>query len=186
MNFTKFKTEFELKMIGLKYSDSTVRVYLVKIIDGMANLKHRLILSLLYGCGLRLGEVINLRLTDIDRKRMAINIKAAKGKKDRVVMLSPKLLGLAEIYYRAYRPAVWLLNGQDGGQYSRRSVQNVVKAAAKCNPHLLRHCFATHLVEAGTDLVHVKNLLGHSNIKTTMVYTHVSNRHLSNIKSPLG
>jgi integrase/recombinase XerD len=160
------------------------------------NLKHKVILSLLYSCGFRVSELINLKWCDIDRSRMVINIKQGKGKKDRQVMLSPDLLPLLERYWREYKPKEYVLNGQFPEvelHYSERSVGNVIKQlAAKAGldnkrvyTHLIRHCFATHLLESGTDLGLIQKLLGHSNLKTTMIYTHISNNLISKIQSPL-
>lgn len=160
------------------------------------NLKHKVILSLLYSCGLRVSELINLKWDHIDRSRMVINIHQGKGKKDRQVMLSPDLLPLLECYWKEYRSKEYVLNGQFPEtelRYSDRSVGNVVKQlAAKAGldskrvyTHLIRHCFATHLVEAGTDLGLIQKLLGHANLKTTMIYTHISNNLISKIPSPL-
>lgn len=157
------------------------------------NLKHRVILALLYSCGLRVSELINLKWEHIDRNRMIINIIQAKGKKDRQVMLDAGLIPLLEKYYREYKSKVYVLNGwKDELQYSEKSVGEVVKQlAAKAGikkrvwTHLLRHCSFTHLLEQGTDLGLIQKLAGHSNIKTTQIYTHISHNLISKIKSPL-
>ena len=156
------------------------------------NLKHKIIIMLCYSAGLRLSELVNLQLTDIDSKRMQLSIKAAKGKKDRYVVLAEKLLPLLRTYYTEYKPKEYLLEGTNGEQYSSRSIQSVVKDALQkagihknASVHTLRHSFATHLLENGTDLRYIQALLGHSSSKTTEIYTHVTSKALSGLKSPL-
>lgn len=163
-----------------------------KMFSVCENLKHRVILGLLYSCGLRVSELINLKWQHIDRSRMIINILNAKGGKDRQTMLDATIIPLLEKYYREYKPKEYVLNGQFGLQYSERSVGQVVKQLAKSAginkrvyTHLIRHCNATHLLEGGTDLGLIQKLLGYSNIKTTMIYSHISHNHISRIKSPL-
>ncbi len=161
------------------------------IISKTENLKHKAILSLIYSAGLRLSEIINLQKSDIDSERMLIIVRQGKGKKDRQVMLSPKVLNLLREYYKIYKPLKWLFEGLDKNQYSPRSVQKIFKnalTASKINKnasvHTLRHSFATHLLEQGTDIRIIQELLGHSSIKTTQIYTHISSTHIKNIKSP--
>ncbi|CAB4127145.1 XerD Site-specific recombinase XerD [uncultured Caudovirales phage] len=159
------------------------------------NLKHKVILALLYSCGLRVSELINLKWTHIDRSRMIINIIQAKGNKDRQVMLTPELLPLLEKYWHEYKPKEYILNGQFPEkqlQYTDRSVGEVVKQiAAKAGinkrvyTHLMRHNCFTHMVENGTDINLIQKLAGHSSVKTTMIYTHISHNHISKIQSPL-
>ena len=157
------------------------------------NLKHKVILALLYSCGLRVRELINLKWEHIDRSRMVINIIQAKGNKDRQVMLDENLIPLLEKYYRQYQSRVYVLNGwKDELQYSERSVGQVVKQlAAKAGlkktvwTHLLRHCTFTHMVENGTDINLIQKLAGHSSVKTTAIYTHISHNLISKIKSPI-
>lgn len=156
------------------------------------NLKHKTMLLLGYAAGLRVSEVVNLRIKDIDSQRMVINIKAAKGKKDRCVMLSEVLLETFRDYCKAYRPKEWLFEGQSYDCYSTRSVQKVFNRAKThagilkdVSFHALRHSFATHLHEAGTDIRIIQELLGHNSSKTTERYTHVSNRTIQRVKSPL-
>lgn len=156
------------------------------------NKKHKVILGLLYSAGLRVSELINLKWTHIDRSRMVINILAAKGKKDRQVMLAPQLIPLLEDYYREYRPNTYVLNGQFEPQYSERSVGQVVKQLAfKAGikkdvwTHLIRHCSFTHMVEAGTDINLIQRLAGHNSPKTTAIYTHISDKLISRIQSPI-
>ena len=163
-----------------------------KLFAQVDNLKHLLMLKLCYGMGLRVSEIVNLKITDIDSGRMLVHIEAAKGKKDRYVTLPSSILDDLRDYYRSYRPKVYLFEGQYGGQYAIRSIQSVFKNAmqkAKINKsvgiHGLRHSYATHLLEYGTDMVFIQKLLGHKDIKTTEIYAKVSNRQLSKIKSPL-
>lgn len=163
------------------------QAFVIKKIEAVQNIKHKCILSLAYGCGLRLSELINLQITDIDSKRMVVIIKQSKGKKDRQTMLPAPLLANLRTYYAAYKPKQFLFEGQFGGQYTKRSVQSIVKQylGTQYHTHMLRHSFATHLHEAGIDIKDIKELLGHQNIKTTEIYTHVSTKHISKIKSPL-
>lgn len=164
-----------------------------KMFSVCENLKHKVILSLLYSAGLRVSELINLKWEDIDRSRMIINIIQAKGKKDRQVMLDKNLIPLLEKYWNEYRSKIYVLNGwKDELQYSQRSVGQVVKqlahkAGIKKNvwTHLLRHCSFTHLLEQGTDLGIIQKIAGHSSIKTTQIYTHISHNLISKIQSPL-
>ncbi len=162
------------------------------IIDSCNNTKHKAILSTIYACGLRLSELINLKMTDIDSNRMVVYIKQAKGKKDRQVMLSEKLLILLREYFKEYKPKQYLFEGTDNKQYSPRSVQQILKNAilksgGKINGsvHTLRHSYATHLLEAGTDIRFIQELLGHNSIRTTQIYTHIANSKITKIKSPL-
>lgn len=163
-----------------------------KMFSVCENIKHKVILSLLYSAGLRVSELINLKWADIDRSRMVINIIQAKGKKDRQVMLSPQLIPLLEKYWHAYKSNVYVLNGwKDEPQYSERSVGQVIKQlAAKAGlkkrvwTHLLRHCTFTHMVENGIDINLIQKLAGHSNVKTTAIYTHISHNLISKIQSP--
>ena len=163
-----------------------------KLFAQVDNLKHLVMLKLCYGMGLRVSEIVNLKVSNIDSSRMAVHIEAAKGKKDRYVTLPSSILEELRIYYSNYRPKVYLFEGQYGGQYSIRSVQAVFKTAmrkAKINKsvgiHGLRHSYATHLLECGTDMIFIQKLLGHKDIKTTEIYAKVSNRQLGKIKSPL-
>jgi site-specific recombinase XerD len=156
------------------------------------NIKHRCMLMLTYSAGLRVSEVVNLKIADIDSNRMTIFIARAKGKKDRIVTLSQKLLAELRKYYKEYRPREFLFEGPGKKQYSIRSVQEVFSKAklnagvkSKGGIHTLRHSYATHLLEAGTDIRFIQELLGHNSINTTLRYTHVSTRALKNIKSPL-
>lgn len=162
------------------------------LIDVVKNIKHRCIIKLLYGSGLRLSELLNLKVTDIDSESMIIHIKNSKGNKDRVVMLSEELLEELRIYFIKYKPVDFLFEGQSGGLYSAKSVQVIVKNAAskarikkQVTSQTLRHSFATHLLESGTDIRFIQQLMGHSSIKTTEIYTHITDLSKSKIKSPL-
>ncbi len=156
------------------------------------NIKHRTMLSLIYSCGLRCGELLKMKPKDIDSKRMLVMIRLAKGKKDRIVPLSEKVLQLLREYYKRYRPKEWLFEGQKVGEaYSERSLQLVLKHAIEkagikkpVSLHWLRHSYATHLLESGTDLRYIQELLGHKSSKTTEIYTHVSTKSIQNIRSP--
>ncbi len=155
------------------------------------NLKHKSMVLLTYSSGIRIGEMLSLRLEDINFERKMLHIRGAKGRKDRYTILSQSIIDLLRKYLEAYSPKVYLYEGQFGGKYSASSVRKIWKRALKgagiseqFNFHCLRHSFATHLLENGTDLRYIQQLLGHNSSRTTEIYTHVSNRHLSNIKSP--
>jgi integrase/recombinase XerD len=162
------------------------------VLKAHANVKHKTMLSLIYACGIRRGELLNLKPTDVDSKRGLLIIRQAKGRKDRITPISNKVIEMLREYYKMYKPTVWLFEGQNlGEQYSEKSLQNVLKQAlvkAKINKpvtlHWLRHSYATHLLEAGTDLRFIQELLGHKSSKTTEIYTHVSTKSLQKIKSP--
>ena len=155
------------------------------------NLKHKALLSITYACGLRRGEVLNLRLNHLDKDRKLIRIVQAKGRKDRYVPFGVKLRDLLVSYYQLYKPKLYLFEGKYGGAYHERSFAQVLNQAAERSKirktitlHTLRHSFATHLLESGTDLRYIQELLGHASPKTTMIYTHVSSKYLSRIISP--
>ena len=163
-----------------------------RILGATANLKHRCMLMTAYSGGLRVGELLNLRPGDIDSDRMLINIRGGKGKKDRVTLLSDRLLVELREYYRRYRPHEFLFEGQMGGRYSSRSIQNVLHRSCKLagiqkpvTMHTLRHSFATHLLEAGVNLRYIQSLLGHNSPKTTEICTHVTTRGMGDLRSPL-
>lgn len=186
-NFPRPQKEERLPQV---FSQSEV----TRLFEQVDNLKHRALLYMVYASGLRVGEVVRLQLQDIDSDRMMIRIRQSKGRKDRYVMLSTKSLDLLRLYCRAYRPKTWLFPGQAGTEVhiTERTAQHVFEHAKdkagirkKVGIHVLRHSFATHLLEAGTDLRYIQELLGHSSSKTTEIYTHVSKRSISNIKSPL-
>ena len=162
------------------------------ILNSCNNIKHKCILMLIYSAGLRRSELLNLKVSDIDSERMVINIKGAKGMKDRISLLSDNLLNILRKYYKEYKPKAYLFEGQGGGKYSATSVANILKKAAmkagirkNVTPHMLRHNFATHLLEQGTDLRYIHELLGHNSSKTTEIYTHVSKRAIDKIKNPV-
>ncbi len=162
------------------------------IIKSIANIKHRTMIMAGYAAGLRVSEIVSLKIADIDSKRMMIHLKAAKGKKDRMVPLSKKLLETLREYYKEYKPATFLFEGQYGEAYSIRSAQSILQQAKqkagihkKGSIHMLRHSYATHLMEAGTDIRIIQELLGHNSITTTMRYTHVSKKDIGRIESPL-
>ncbi|MFD3003036.1 tyrosine-type recombinase/integrase [Pontibacter toksunensis] len=163
-----------------------------RVLSVTENLKHRCLLQLLYAGGLRISEVIHLRISDVKSERNLLFIRGGKGKKDRTTLLSQKLLHSLRAYYRAYRPKVWLFEGQTGGQYTVESIRSVFRASlekagvkTKATPHTLRHSFATHLLEQGTDLRYIQVLLGHRSSRTTEIYTHVMSHSLEKITSPL-
>ena len=161
------------------------------LLENISNIKHKALLSLIYSGGLRISELLNLKIQDIDSDRMRIYIKGSKNNRDREVMLSEKILELLRKYFREYKPKEYLFEGQKGGAYSARSVQEILKKALKkagikkhATVHTLRHSFATHLIENGTDIRIVQELLGHKNIKTTQIYTHITDQTKRKIKSP--
>jgi integrase/recombinase XerD len=162
-----------------------------KIINATNNIKHRCIVSLLYSSGLRRQELLNLRISDIDSKRMMLTIVQGKGKKDRVTVLSEKVLADLRIYFQEWKPLNYLFEGTRGEKYGRSSIGKIIATAArkakinkKVTPHMLRHSFATHLLESGTDLRYIQTLLGHTSSKTTEIYTQVSLGHMQKVKSP--
>lgn len=165
---------------------------ILKMIEITQNKKHKLMLELCYGMGLRVSEITNLKITDIDGKRLQVLIEAAKGKKDRYVNLPQSVLKSLREYYLLYKPKYYLFEGQYGDRYSNRSVQQVFYSALKkarinkrVGIHSLRHSYATHLLEYGTDITYIQKLLGHNDIKTTQLYAHVSKKSVANIVSPL-
>lgn len=163
-----------------------------RLFEVTTNIKHLVVLQLAYGMGLRVSEVVNIKVDDIDSDRMVVHIRGAKGKKDRYVPLPTSLLPLLKQYYVAYQPKEYLLEGQYGGQYAKTSAQHIFKTAMRkagirktVGIHGLRHSYATHLLESGADMRFIQELLGHNSIKTTQVYTKVTPRSMSKIKSPL-
>jgi integrase/recombinase XerD len=163
-----------------------------KIIQSITNLKHKALIALLYGSGLRIGELLKLKKMDIDSDRMAVYVRSAKGKKDRYTILSKNVLELLRSYYLKYKPIEYLFEGQSGGSYSRESAAQVLLRALKrarinkhATLHTLRHSFATHLLEDGIGIANIQKLLGHNNINTTLIYTQIARDTLLQIKSPL-
>ncbi|MEO5941822.1 MAG: tyrosine-type recombinase/integrase [Ferruginibacter sp.] len=163
------------------------------LINAIENVKHKTIIMLTYACGLRVSEVVSLKVKHIDGQRRTIFIERAKGKKDRVLSLNPNMLIMLREYYKEYQPKEYLFEGQFEKEHlSARSMQQVIqKAKQKAgiiqdgSMHMLRHSFATHLLDKGIDVVFIQKLLGHSNIKTTLRYLHVTNKDLVHILSPL-
>ncbi len=162
------------------------------LLKATENLKHKAILMLAYSGGLRVSELINVKIKDIDSSRMQIRIEQAKGKKDRYTLLSLKLLELLRKYFTEYKPKVYLFEGQNGGQYATRSIQSIMKDSVKkagiqkqVSVHTLRHTFATHLLENGTDLRYIQALLGHESSKTTEIYTHITTKGFDQIINPM-
>lgn len=164
----------------------------ILILKMAENQKHRTMLSLLYACGLRRNELLSLKLVDVDSKRHLLKILNSKGKKDRVVPISDKIIEMLRAYYKEYKPRKWLFEGQNSGErYSESSLQKVLKNSVEkagikkpVTLHWLRHSYATHLLESGTSLRFIQELLGHKSSKTTEIYTHVSEKSLKDIKSP--
>lgn len=203
LNALKFyfeKVRFEMKMFikiprpkkPLKLPTVLSQNEVKKIIMSTENIKHRVMLMAGYSAGLRISEIVKLKVGDIDSERMVINIRDGKGKKDRQVGLSEVLLKELRYYYKLYKPKEYLFEGKNGGNYSIRSLQAVFKKAKeksgimkKGGIHSLRHSYATHLMESGTDIRIIQELLGHNSLKTTERYTHVSRRFMGRIQSPL-
>lgn len=162
------------------------------LFQGCTNLKHKCILMTIYSGGLRRSELISLKIADIDSQRMLIKVCGAKGKKDRYTLLSERLLSELRVYYKEYRPKQYLFEGQNGGPYSATSIERICSNAVgkarimkHITPHSLRHSFATHLLEQGTNLRYIQELLGHSSTKTTQIYTRVASNALMKIRNPL-
>ncbi|HBR10298.1 TPA: integrase [Candidatus Acetothermia bacterium] len=165
---------------------------ILKILAQIRSLKHQAIIMLIYSAGLRVSEVVRLKVGDIDGDRKMLRVKGGKGAKDRYTLLSEIALETLRSYYQVSRPREWLFEGQKKGHYSRRSVEKIIEHAIKkagiqkkASVHTLRHSFATHLLEHGTDIRYIQELLGHSNIKTTQIYTHVAKQQTEEIVSPL-
>ena len=165
----------------------------VRLLQAVRVLKYRTVLMTAYAGGLRVSEVTGLQVTDIDSSRMYIHVRQGKGKKDRLVMLSPKLLTQLRDYWQVSRPCPWLFpNAQGTGRLAVATVQIVCRKAAQdagltkhVTPHTLRHSFATHLLQAGTDLRMIQVLMGHRSLSTTAVYLHVAIPNIENTRSPL-
>jgi integrase/recombinase XerD len=165
---------------------------MVGLIQKTPNLKHRALLMTAYSAGLRVSELVRLKIQDIDSKRMLLHIREGKGGKDRMVPLSQKLLLTLRQYVASFKPKEYLFEGETGGPYGTRTAQEVLQEAKgkaginkKGGIHLLRHSYATHLLEAGTDIRYIQAFLGHNSLKTTMLYTHVSKLKIETIQSPL-
>lgn len=202
LNAIKFYYRDVLKnqcKIDIKHSKKTLKIPVVlnrdevaKIIGSVGNKKHQLIISLAYGGGFRVSEIINLKIKDINLEELTIHLKEAKGKKDRITIFPMKLKGSLQQIVNIKDKNDYVFESERGGRLSDRSVQKVFENAlkkAKINKeatfHSLRHSFATHLLENGVDVRYVQELLGHANIRTTQIYTKVTNPSIKNIKSPL-
>lgn len=164
----------------------------LRIIQYTQNIKHRAILTLLYSCGLRIGELISLKLVDFHIERKQLIVKKGKGRKDRYVSLADSFLPLLSNYYYSYKPTIYFVEGQNGGKYSAESIRSFLRKSCKkagikklVTPHTLRHSYATHLLENGVDIRYIQSLLGHSKPETTMIYTHVQRKDLMEIQNPL-
>jgi len=168
------------------------KVEVIKILRHTTNIKHRMMLSLIYACGLRRSELLNVKVSDIDSARHLLQIRNGKGRKDRVVPISDKTIEMLRSYYKTYLPSDWLFEGAiQGEQYSTNSLQQVFKQSLKkamiekpATLHWLRHSYATHLLESGTDLRYIQELLGHRSSRTTEIYTHVTEKSIEKIRSP--
>lgn len=162
------------------------------LLKSIKNLKHMAIIMTIYSGGLRISEAINLKIKDIDSKRMQIRVEQSKGKKDRYTLLGTTTLKVLRKYVAEYKPRLWLFEGEPGAQYSVSSIRHIFYTAVKAvgiqkkvSVHTLRHSFATHLLESGTDMRYIQNLLGHQSSKTTEIYTHITTKGLDTIKNPL-
>ena len=201
-SITKFYTLFynrsiDLSLLYPKRKAKPLPKYLTvsevkRLLSLCRNLKHLCILQILYGCGLRVSEVLALKIADIDSDAMCLMVREAKGKKDRALPLPQTLLYNLRQYYLAYRPEGYLFEGQKGGEYTAKSIQNFIKKYAReakiqksVTPHMLRHSYATHQLENGVNIRYVQDLLGHNSIKTTELYTHVTKISKNKIASPL-
>ncbi|MEO6131935.1 MAG: tyrosine-type recombinase/integrase [Saprospiraceae bacterium] len=188
MKVDQLDRPFREKTLPIVLSKSEVE----RVILSAGNSKNKAMLSTIYSCGLRRGELLNLKIKDLDKERNLIRIEQGKGRKDRYVPYSEKLRGILKTYYEKWKPKEYLFEGQGGGKYSERSIAKVLEHAVvqsgirkEVHLHTLRHSFATHLLEAGTDIRYIQEILGHSSPKTTMIYTHVSSHRIGEIKSPL-
>ncbi|MGC6422801.1 MAG: site-specific tyrosine recombinase/integron integrase [Flavobacteriaceae bacterium] len=192
-----YNRQLDLSVLYPKRKAKTLPKYLTpeevrRLLGTCKNLKHLCVLKILYGCGLLVSEVITLKIVDIDSSAMRILVRNAKGKKDRVVPLPKSLLVDLRAYYKAFRPKNYLFEGQNGGQYSVKSIQQLTKKYARealimkeVTPHKLRHSYATHQLENGVNIRHIQELQGHNSIKTTEIYTHICQVSNANIANPL-
>jgi integrase/recombinase XerD len=165
---------------------------ILAILEALSNTKHRFMLVMLYSCGFRRGEFLDLQLAHIQPDRGIIMIKNGKGKKDRIVRFPEMLHDMYTDYLKTYDPKKYLIEGREGGQYSETSLAEVLRDAVEIagikkpvTPHWLRHSYATHLHEGGTDIRYIQELLGHKSSRTTEIYTHVSTREIKEIRSPI-
>lgn len=198
-SFYEITVNMPVKIDRIPYAKKSKSLPIVLSVDEIQkmfsvckNTKHKVILAILYSCGLRVSELINLKWQHIDRGRMVMNIIGAKGNKDRQVGLTPTIIPLLENYFLEYKCKPFVLQGQFKDQYSERSVLEIIKQLAKKAginkkvwTHLIRHCYGTHQVESGVDINLIQKILGHSNVKTTNLYLHTSHNLISKIQSPL-
>ena len=164
----------------------------LRILQTTKNLKHRTVIAMLYGSGLRVGELINLKLSDFDFNRKQLYVKNGKGRKDRYTTVAESLFPLLKNYHNTYKPKAYFIENPKGGKYSAESIRTFLRKNTKAagitktvTPHTLRHSYATHMLEQGTDIRYIQELLGHSRPETTMIYTHVTRKDLQQISSPL-
>lgn len=197
--FFQFRMNYKMSLSDLERPKRQLRLPVImslgeveRLLNTLLNIKHKAMLTLCYSAGLRVGELLRLKESDIDSDRMVIHIRQSKGAKDRYVPLAEGALDLLRMYYRHYRPKNFLFEGDQGGEYSRTSIQVVFRRAVKkagiqkrVTLHTLRHSYATHLLESGVNLRYIQELLGHSNPKTTQIYTHVSSESSRKVMSPL-
>lgn len=188
VDFSKIQSPKKSKFLPTVLSTEEV----IRIIQVTRNLKHRAVLTLIYSAGLRIGEVLNLKLSDIDLSRKHIHIRQAKGRKDRYALLAESMLPLLQNYLLTFGPKEFFVEGREGGKYAPESIRNFLRISCKragikkrVTPHTLRHSFATHMLENGIGLRHIQELLGHSKPETTMLYTHVAKKDLLKLQSPL-
>ncbi|NMB66709.1 tyrosine-type recombinase/integrase [Candidatus Woesearchaeota archaeon] len=187
---TKFEEKLPLARKSLKLPLVLSKEEINKIIDSENNLKHKLVIMFLYYAGLRLDETRNLNWQDIDFDRETIHLKTAKGDKERIVFLHKKLIDALKMYGIKEEGPIFI--SQREGKYNKRTIQQIIKSASKkvgikkrVTPHTLRHSFATHLLESGTDIRYIQQLLGHKDLKTTQIYTHVANKDIKKLANLL-
>ena len=183
-DFTRPRREYKLPNVLTKEE-------VARILRSSGNLKHKTLLSLTYGCGMRIGEILDLKWVDVSRAEGLLYIRRAKGRKDRRVPISKSMIQMLEGYFHVYKSNEYIFEGQYGGKYSYSSSQQVIRRAVKragirkhVTMHTLRHSYATHLLESGVGLRYIQEILGHNSPKTTMIYTHVSGKRLGEIRSP--
>lgn len=197
--FIVFESSTQIQSLELVRPNKSLRLPIVlsqneviSIISSTKNLKHRAIIALLYSCGLRISELLNLSISDIDIDRRQVYVRHGKGRKDRYVGFAKSFIPLLSNYLITYKPKHYFVEGTNHSQYSPQSVRHFLKKSCntagilkKVTPHTLRHSYATHLLENGVDLRYIQSLLGHSRPETTMIYTHVRKTHLLEIENPL-
>ncbi|MBD3318658.1 tyrosine-type recombinase/integrase [Candidatus Woesearchaeota archaeon] len=190
-----FNNPFNLEQVPIKKREKQLPKWLSKkqvlqMIANTKNPKHKLVIQLLYSCGLRLQELIDLKRADIDFERNLVNVKKGKGSKDRITIIADSLkLELLKYYSSNTFKTQYVFEGRKD-KYTKKSVQKIIERAGnsiniKVSPHMMRHSFATHLLEAGVDIRHIQKLLGHSSVNTTQIYTHIATNDLTKIKNPL-